>query len=174
MIRRPRIEDIKALEEFFHLVISDTFGKEGLADLVDDIKAEVSSKIDYIKKDLDSNGQEMYFLVYEMDQQIVGTAGIGPSGHLIYDHIPELKNVKELGSVLIHPEYQGQGIGTKLVDKIIDRLSEITTEYCLDSGYAIAKQIWTKKFGEPTKILKDFWSPGADHYIWHINFPSTL
>lgn len=174
MIRRPKIEDLKALEEFFHLVIADTYGKEGLADLVDDINEEVRSKIDYIKKDINSNGQEMYFLVYEIEQKIVGTAAIGPSGHLIYDHIPELQNIKELGSVLIDPEYQGQGIGTTLVDQIIERLSEITTEYCLDSGYTIAKQIWTKKFGEPTKILKDFWAPGADHYIWHIKFPSTL
>ncbi|MBI9015319.1 MAG: GNAT family N-acetyltransferase [Clostridiales bacterium] len=173
MIRRPKTEDLKALEEFFHLVISDTFSKEGLAELVDDINGEVKSKMEYIIKDINSYGQEMYFLVYEIDNKIVGTAAIGPSGHLIYDHIPKLKSVKELGSVLIHPEYQGQGIGTKLVDEIIDRLSEITNEYCLDSGYTIAKQIWTKKFGEPTKILRDFWAPGADHYIWHIKFPST-
>lgn len=174
MIRRPSIEDLKALEEFFHLVISDTYGKEGLSELVDDINEEVKSKVDYVKKDINSNGQDMYFLVYEIDQEIVGTAAIGPSGHLIYDHMPELKKVKELGSVLIDPEYQGQGIGTILVNEIIDRLSEIATEYCLDSGYTIAKQIWIKKFGEPTKILKDFWASGIDHYIWHIKLPSTL
>jgi len=40
-------------------------------------------------------------------------------------------------------------------------------EFCLDSGYTIAKQIWTKKLGEPNIVKKDFWGEGYDHFIWY-------
>lgn len=173
MIRRLTEKDLKPLRVFFKRVIKDTYEKEGVGDLVDDILDEVNSKIEYVAKDLETNGQSHYFLVYEQESKIIGTSAFVPSGHLIYDHVPELKTVMELGSVLIDPDYQNKGIGTKLVDKTILELKKRYTEFCLDSGYKIAKKIWSKRFGEPIKILEDFWSPGADHYIWHIKFPST-
>ena len=54
------------------------------------------------------------------------------------------------------------------IEKVI---ADSFTEFCLDSGYTIAKKIWSKRYGHPTKILKDFWAPGIDHYIWHVKFP---
>ena len=169
MIRRPSLDDLNELENFFLLVIKDTYEKEGLGDLTDDIYNEVQEKIKYIKEDLTSGGKKRYFLLATIDNAIVGTAAYGPSGHFIYDHFPELKDVLELGSVLVHPEYQSQGIGSKLVNGILDELRTFQKAFCLDSGYTKAKKIWTKKFGEPSKVLKDFWGDGYDHYIWYKN-----
>jgi len=169
MIRRPNLDDLKELENFFLLVIKDTYEKEGLGDLIDDIHNEVQEKITYIKEDLMSDGKKRYFLLATIDNVIVGTAAYGPSGHLIYDHFPELKDVLELGSVLVHPEYQSQGVGSKLVDAILNELRTFKETFCLDSGYTNAKKIWSRKFGQPTKVLKDFWGDGYDHYIWYKN-----
>lgn len=169
MIRRPEFQDLDQLQAFFHLVIEDTYIKEGLADLKKEIEEEVQSKLAYVKDDLESQGRDHHFLILEDQGKIIGTAAYGPSSHLIYDHMPGLKTVPELGSVLIHPDFQGQGHGSKLVDAIIESLSKGNKSFCLDSGYTIAKKIWTKRFGPPSKVLKDFWGPGFDHYIWHIN-----
>jgi len=169
MIRRPNLDDLKELENFFLLVIKDTYEKEGLGDLIDDIHNEVQEKITYIKEDLMSDGKKRYFLLATNDNVIVGTAAYGPSGHLIYDHFPELKDVLELGSVLAHPEYQSQGVGSKLVDAILNELRTFKETFCLASGYTNAKKIWSRKFGQPTKVLKDFWGDGYDHYIWYKN-----
>lgn len=35
-IRRPRIDDVEELNQFFRIVVEDTFAKEGIADLLDD------------------------------------------------------------------------------------------------------------------------------------------
>lgn len=171
MIRRPNENDLDALRIFFDLVIRDTYTKEGVGHLIDDIRNEIESKIDYVKEDIRTNGEKYYFLLYVENDKIIGTAAIGPSSHLIYDHIKELKTCKELGSVLIAPVYQNRGIGSKLVSEIEQAISEKYSEFCLDSGYTIAKKIWSKRYGSPRKILKDFWAPGIDHYIWHIKFP---
>jgi hypothetical protein len=39
-------------------------------------------------------------------------------------------------------------------------------KFCLDSGYAMAQKIWTKKFGEPDYLIKEYWSQRFDHMIW--------
>jgi len=169
MIRQVLREDLKALEVFFELVIRDTYVKEGIGHLEKEILEEVAQKMTYVSDAIGNNESKHYFLLALEDKKIIGCAAYGPSSHLIYDHIASLKDVVELGSVLIDPVYQNMGYGKALVDKVIDEISTFTDEFCLDSGYTIAKKIWTKKFGQPKLILKDFWGPGFDHYIWHIN-----
>ena len=39
-------------------------------------------------------------------------------------------------------------------------------EFCFDSGYKQAQIRWINKFGQPYKIVKDFWAPGVDNMIW--------
>lgn len=169
IIRRIKREDRVQLKRLFEIVVSDTYEKEGIGHLTEDINNEVEAKIEYIEKDFDTQGKAQYFLVAEIDDQIVGCAAYGPCSHLIYDHLPELKSVLELGSVLVLPDFHNRKIGSQLVDRVLMDLKKISNEVCLDSGYTIAKKIWTKRFGEPQLILKDFWGEGFDHYIWHVN-----
>ncbi len=169
MIRRPLESDKQQLREFFTLVIRDTYDSLGVGHLEDDILDEIESKMNYLELDLNSNGQSQYFLIMLEQDQIIGTSAYGKSGHFITDHMPELTDVLELGSVFIHPEYQNKGYGNQLVSETIDAIKLVSNEFCLDSGYTIAKKIWSKRFGPPTKILKDFWGEGVDHYIWYVN-----
>ncbi|KAF9111300.1 hypothetical protein BGX30_007636, partial [Mortierella sp. GBA39] len=55
------------------LVITDTFEKEGIADLHDDIEHEIASKQDYLRQDLESQGRQRYFLIAWMEGKIAGT-----------------------------------------------------------------------------------------------------
>jgi hypothetical protein len=59
------------------------------------------------------------------------------------------------------------GVGTLLWNTIfLTFLNRGIEEFCLDSGYINAQEIWKKKFGEPDYLLKDYWGKGHDHMIW--------
>ncbi|WP_068780272.1 hypothetical protein [Paenibacillus sp. GM2] len=75
-IRRPELGDDQELLRFFRVVIMDTFAKENLADLVEDIEQEISTKEDYLKLDYDSLGVDRYFLLAIANKQIIGTIGV--------------------------------------------------------------------------------------------------
>ena len=167
-IRRPRIEDIDELKQFFRIVITDTFDKEGLANLLDEIEDEIKVKIKYLNSDLESSGENRYFLIALCDDQVIGTIEYGLINKLINDCTDgALKELVEVGTVFVRPGFQRQGIGNLLLNAIYLALqSKGIEEFCLDSGYTNAQKIWKKKFGEPDYIMKDFWGEGYDHMIW--------
>ena len=82
-IRRPKREDIKPLYHFFETVITDTFNKEGIGEKVDDIKDEIEMKKTYIEMDIESSGEERFFLVALNDGKIIGSIEYGPVSDLI-------------------------------------------------------------------------------------------
>jgi GNAT superfamily N-acetyltransferase len=99
---------------------------------------------------------------------VIGSIEYGPVSQLIIDLTNgELKELVEVGTVYVHPDYQGTGIGTLLLNVMFLTLKNKGIEdFCLDSGYKRAQKIWTKKFGEPDYLKKDYWSPGFHHMIW--------
>ncbi|MFS0779218.1 GNAT family N-acetyltransferase [Neobacillus sp. 3P2-tot-E-2] len=169
-IRRPRMEDIKELNQFFRIVITETFRREGLVGLIDDIEGEIDSKKNYLHSDLGSKGEKRYFLIALAENKIIGTIEYGPASELIQECTNgKLGNLVEVGTVFVHPEYQRQGVGNKLLAEMLYNLkAKGIVEFCLDSGYKNAQAIWIKKFGEPDYLLKDHWGQGQDHMIWKI------
>jgi GNAT superfamily N-acetyltransferase len=170
-IRRPGMEDIEELNQFFRIVITDTFRREGLAGLMDDIKAEIESKINYLQLDLDSKGEKRYFLIALAENKIIGTIEYGPASELIIECTEgKLGNLVEVGTVFILPDYQRQGIGNRLLAEMLQTLKgRGIVDCCLDSGYKTAQTIWKRKFGEPDYLLKDYWGQGQDHMIWKVS-----
>lgn len=167
-IRRPGYDDIEELNQFFTMVLMDTFAKEGLAYMTDEIEKEIEDKKIYLNEDIESNGEKRYFLIALDNEKIIGTIEYGPTGKLVINCTDgELKGVVEVGTVFVHPAYQKQGVGTIMLNMIyLTLLNRNIKEFCLDSGYKNAQKVWKKKFGEPNYILKDFWSEGYDHMIW--------
>lgn len=167
-IKRPIEKDLDNLNLFFRVVIEDTFEREGIAHLVDDIESEIIEKQKYLKLDLDSNRENRYFLLAIINNQIIGTIEYGPVSKLISDLTNgELQDLVEVGTVFVRPDYQGKGIGTLLWNAMYLTLqSKGIDEFCLDSGYSNAQKIWKKKFGKPDYLIKDYWSEGNDHMIW--------
>jgi GNAT superfamily N-acetyltransferase len=169
-IRRPRIEDIEELNQFFSTTIKDTFAREGLSELLDDIEKEIESKKKYLKCDFNSNGKDRYFLIAvdKKCNKVIGSIEYGPASELINvctDRV--LKELCEVGTVFVLPEYQRRGIGTLLLNVMfLTLLNRGIKEFCLDSGYTNAQKIWKKRFGEPDYVLKDYWGDGYDHMIW--------
>ncbi|MEF7654941.1 GNAT family N-acetyltransferase [Bacillus thuringiensis] len=170
-IRRPNSDDLEELHLFFRIVITNTFKEERLSHLLDDIENEINTKKQYLKNDFDSNGEKRYFLlaIDTNNDKIIGTIEVGPASTLINSCTGGvLKDLYEIGTVFILPEYQKKGIGSFLLHTMF-----LTTEYCLDSGYKKAQSIWTKKFGEPSYVLKDYWGESSDHMIWKKSLHDT-
>lgn len=169
-IKRPTFEDREALIRFFSVVVTDTFEKEGIGHLREDRENEISDKISFLDMDLSSNGHDRFFYIAEDDGRIVGTIEHGPANALIREGSGgELENDTEVGTVFVHPGEQGRGIGSLLVNVMALTLRAKGFErFCLDSGYASAQRIWTKKFGEPNYVLRNYWGEGSDHTIWAV------
>lgn len=169
-IRRPSIKDIKQLNEFFRIVIIDTFNKEGIGEKSEDINDEIKVKEKYLESDFESNGEKRYFLIALDGDKIIGSIEYGPASNLISDCTNNtFKELNEIGTVFVHPNYQRIGVGNLLLNKMYFTLkNKGIEEFCLDSGYISAQKIWKKKFGKPDYLLKDYWEEGYDHMIWRI------
>lgn len=102
--------------------------------------------------------------------KVIGSIEFGPASDLISDCTNNaFKDLIEVGTVFVHPAYQRNGIGSLLLNKMFFTLkNKGLEEFCLDSGYISAQNIWKKKFGEPDYLLKDYWDEGFDHMIWRI------
>ncbi|MBP0726676.1 GNAT family N-acetyltransferase [Bacillus sp. RG28] len=167
-IRRPKIADFEDLSQFFRIVITDTYIREGIGHLLDDIEKEIDIKQKYLNLDIESNGENRYFLLAVINNQVIGSIEYGPVSNLISELTNNsLKEVVEVGTVYVHPDFQDIGIGTLLLNVMYLTLKNKGIEdFCLDSGYKRAQKIWTNKFGEPDYLIKDYWSQGFHHMIW--------
>lgn len=165
MTKKQERAEIHAL---FDCTIRHTFELEDVGEefeLIDELIADQQALID---TDLDTNGEELCFLVARCNQKIVGTICMRPCSDIIQDCADrDTAGMHEIGSIYILPKFQGNGIAKLLLNRMYIALTaKGVDEFWLDSGYDIAKQIWRKILGEPTIIMKDYWAEGVDHHLW--------
>lgn len=167
-IRRPGTDDVERLHRFFELVIADTFEKEGISGLIDDMEQEIEGKRNDLYADLNTSGKEKRFYVALHNESIIGTIAVGPASKLIRELTNgALDTVPEIGSALVHPGFQGQGVASVLLNAVfLTLIGQGVVDFCLDCGYKNAQRIWIKKFGEPAYRFENYWGDGADHMIW--------
>ncbi len=161
-------QDLLTAEIVFETAIPDAFIKEGLTLMDEDIQNEISNKKQMLSSALEDQNGGLRFLVAKVDDQVVGTISFGPCGtDIISCTEGELSGVGELGSLYILPDFQNQGIGSALIHEMLKTLHDKGIEkFCLDSGYKRAQKRWLRKFGEPYKVVNDYWGPGYEHMIW--------
>lgn len=169
-ISRPEKAEELEINTFFQLVLEDTFRKNNLWEMEALLKEEVEDKQRILKQDFDSDGEKRYFLLARIGGKIVGTIEYGLANDLISTCTQnELSHLMEIGTVFVHPKFQGSGIGRKLLDEILKRMrARGLQEFCLDSGYPMAQKIWLHVFGKPLYHLQDYWGENADHMIWRV------
>lgn len=172
-IRRPKKNELEQIHQFFSSVITHTYHKEGLSELKDEIKEEIETKKLYLAEDFSSNGEKRYFLFAYLDHQMIGCIAYGqPNPIIVKGSRGQLEHLPEVGSMLVHPDYQNQGIGNKMLQAIFkDLRDKECSEFCFDSGYKQAQMIWTKKFGVPFIFLENYWGEDSHHMIWKIKLP---
>lgn len=152
----------------FEESITDAFEKEGLGSFKESIASEIAHKKNLLDASLGSSGSDPFFLIAKAEGTVIGTISYGKSGPFITGYTEaEIHTIGELGSLYILPEYQDCGVGSALIHAMAEHLYKCGFEhFCLDSGYKRAQKRWLRKFGDPFKVVKDFWGPGSNHYIW--------
>ncbi|MBZ9689228.1 GNAT family N-acetyltransferase [Clostridium estertheticum] len=175
-ISRPKFEDIELINEFFQIVLRDTFERNGISDLVDIIVEEIEDKRKCLNQDIESHGKNRYFLIAKEYDKIVGSIEYGPSNELIISCTNgKFKELVEIGTVFVHPDYQNKGIGSRMLNLIFSHLEKNRiSEFCLDSGYKSAQKTWIKKFGSPEYNLKDYWGEDDNHMVWRVSVEDVL
>ncbi|GAB3173843.1 GNAT family N-acetyltransferase [Telluribacter humicola] len=102
---------------------------------------------------------ESYFVV-EQDGQLVGCGGI----NYFYD-----ERLARISWDMIHPDYQGQGVGKELT---LYRINEIKKDPDMDQIVVrttqLAYRFYEKVGFRLEKVEKDYWAPGFDLYYMTI------
>lgn len=175
-ISYAKLEERESINDFFRLVLIDTFKKNEILELVDTLNSEIEDKRRCLDQAFESAGRDRCFLIAKDKELIVGSVEYGPSNDLILSCTDgELKKVKEIGTVFVHPDYQSKGIGSKLLISILLEMQKAgIEEFCLDSGYKIAQKIWISKLGYPQYHLENYWGKNADHMIWRKRVEEVL
>jgi GNAT superfamily N-acetyltransferase len=168
VIRNATKVDINSAYRVFETSIPDTYEKEGLGHMHEEMLREIEHKKHLLDTSLNRKGSGIYFIFAKIRETVVGTISFGPCGEDIKKCTEgQLDNVGELGSLYVLPPYQDQGFGSRMINAMLEHLrSQGIKQFCLDSGYKRAQKRWLRKFGEPYRVAKDYWGPGANHMIW--------
>ena len=168
IIRRPKMQERAQIHALFDVVIRHTFELEGVGEEFELIGKLIADQQNLIDLDIDTDGQQCFFLVAQYESQVVGTICVRPCSDIIRECADrDTSGMLEIGSVYVLPELQGKGIAKLLLNRIYQALrTKGIDEFWLDSGYDIAKQVWRNILGEPSIIMKDYWAEGVDHHLW--------
>ena len=178
-ISKVYAQDADEVKRLFKTVLVDLYKREGI---LERFKEELNSELETKAQQLDEsirihsetldNDQWPLYLVAKKDGRCVGTIALTQPNHLITDHIESVndlstKTALEISSVLVLPEYQGSGVGLKLLAaaKAILKTAAFDHFY-LDCGYTQSQPYWQRQLGEPSFVLENFWGEGIHHMIW--------
>jgi len=170
-IRRPKFVDIAEIQQLFLVTVTNSFKEEGIFyTLGHEIDMEVNALSNTLKRDFQTGGEEVYFLIATHQNKIVGTIAYGKVSELIIKNIPpQTTPIPEVKCVYVLPEFQNKGVGSFLLKHMWKVLHQNGIKaFYLDSGYTKAQQFWQKKLGNAAYTLENYWSGGSHHMIWQV------
>lgn len=164
-------EDKEKTFDLIRAVIIDNFTLEGTdmekyKDLLDEEFANQSKRLNS-----DPNYLFPSFYIAKENEQIVGVMGYGSIEQATKDALKQInkgeEGLVEIFSAYVSPKVQKQGIGSRLLEAILNDLRTKNYRYlCLSTGYQKGKAFWSKKFGEPTVILQNYYYDNSDCWVW--------
>ena len=109
---------------------------------------------DDLNKYLETERELYYVLLYE--QKIVGCGGI---------NFADNNTTGKISWDILHPDYQGKSLGTKLLKHRIDKLNSIEgIQKITVRTSQVAYKFYEKQGFELFEIKKDYWTEGFDMY----------
>lgn len=104
---------------------------------------------------LDNFSQQFYLI--EKNDEILACGGINA--------VSENPNKMRLSWDIVHPMWQGKGIGTELTKFRIDRIKKIPNISTIEVRTSQLVESYYQKFGFKTvEIIKDYWAKSFDLY----------
>jgi N-acetylglutamate synthase-like GNAT family acetyltransferase len=119
-------------------------------------ESEEKEFVDYLEKH-----KEDYFVINDKaTNQIIGCGGI----NYFFD-----ENLARISWDIIHPNFQGQGIGKTLLLHRINHIQSKNIKTIVVRTSQFAYEFYQKSGFELEKIEKDFWAKGFDLYQMKMN-----
>ncbi|MDY8022021.1 GNAT family N-acetyltransferase [Paenibacillus polymyxa] len=110
--------DMEAADLVFESSKSAAYEQRGLEALIDDIQHEIEHKKRLLRASLSALNSDLFFLMAKHNHNVVGAISYGHCGEDIRKCTnDELGHVGTLGSLYVLPGYQGQGVGSALVQE---------------------------------------------------------
>lgn len=107
-----------------------------------------------LKRYLEYERELYYVLLY--DGRITGCGGI---------NFADEKRTGKLSWGIIHPDYQGKSLGTKLLKYRIDTLNAIDSVQKITVRTSqVTCRFYEKQGFHLIEVIKDYWAPGLDLY----------
>ena len=108
------------------------------------------------------NERELYNVLL-FNEKIVGCGGI---------NFAENKTIGKISWDILHPEYQGKSLGTRLLEYRIEKLESIKSVQKITVRTSqVAYQFYEKQGFELKEIKKDYWAKGFDMYKMEYLYP---
>ncbi len=108
------------------------------------------------------NERELYYVLL-FNEKIVGCGGI---------NFAENKTIGKISWDILHPEYQGKSLGTRLLEYRIEKLeSTKSVQKITVRTSQVAYQFYEKQGFELKEIKKDYWAKGFDMYKMEYLYP---
>ncbi|WP_099291381.1 GNAT family N-acetyltransferase [Butyricimonas sp. Marseille-P3923] len=108
------------------------------------------------------NERELYYVLL-FNEKIVGCGGI---------NFAENKTIGKISWDILHPEYQGKSLGTRLLEYRIEKLESIKSVQKITVRTSqVAYQFYEKQGFELKEIKKDYWAKGFDMYKMEYSYP---
>ena len=117
-----------------------------------------------LNKYLETERELYYVLLY--DQKLVGCGGI---------NFADNNTTGKISWDILHPDYQGKSLGTKLLKHRIDKLNSIEgIQKITVRTSQVAYKFYEKQGFELFEIKKDYWAEGFDMYNMEYKQKSKL
>ena len=108
------------------------------------------------------NERELYYVLL-FNEKIVGCGGI---------NFAKNKTIGKISWDILHPEYQGKSLGTRLLEYRIEKLESIKSVQKITVRTSqVAYQFYEKQGFELKEIKKDYWAKGFDMYKMEYLYP---
>jgi len=95
------------------------------------MRSNINYPVDRLRKK--KNDDKLIFLVAEVENKVVGTINFCWSENNTHEFVKTEENQAQLRSVYLHPDYWGNGIGTKLFKNGLKKLPDEITELKVES-----------------------------------------
>jgi len=103
--------------------------------------------------------RELYYVIL-FDQKIVGCGGI---------NFEDKNTTAKISWDILHPDYQGKSLGTKLLQYRIDKLKSIVSiQKIVVRTSQVAFKFYEKQGFQLKEAVKDYWAEGFD--LYHMEF----
>lgn len=122
VIREANPEDLEDIDE-----LARESWIEGFSNVLSDEELEMAEDMEFISREsleenLDAEG--VVTLVYEQEGKVVARGRIGFTEDEVHSFVDVGEKEVQLRAFYVHPDYWNQGIGTRLLEELVDRIPE--------------------------------------------------